>query len=169
MDYVALFRAAAERETFIIVAPDSRIAPNGQPSWQVPDRPGDTTEDLAHIQACLAEVREMPHVQVDTSRTLVAGHSGGGSSAPYVASVDDFYTAFAVLHGGVFAGGLGPRRVRGWLSTGEADVIRPPAGVQSAAAVLRNAGFSVEYHEFHEEHGVGAEEVEALVRWWLHG
>lgn len=55
-----LFRGSAERERFIVVAPDSRVAPNGQPSWQVPDRPGDTSEDHGHIRRCVDEVLAMP-------------------------------------------------------------------------------------------------------------
>lgn len=164
---VALFRDAAERERFTIVAPDSRIAPNGQLSWQVPDQAGDTTEDLGHIQRCVAEVRAMPGVVVDGTHTIIVGHSGGASTAPYVASVDDLYGAFAVLHGGVFVGGLGPRRPRGWFSTGDQDPIRPPAGVQSAADSARGIGLGVELHVFHEGHDVGAEERRAVIAWWL--
>lgn len=166
---VDLFRAAAERERFIVVAPDSRISPTGQPSWQVPDGPGDgPTEDHGHIRRCVDEVLDMPGVRVDIERVLVAGHSGGASTAPYEASVDELYRAFAVLHGGVFAGGLGPRRPRGWFSTGSSDSMRPPRGVREAADQVRRVGFAdVVYREFPEGHEVGGEEVRAVVEWWL--
>jgi len=39
---------------------------------------------------------------------LIAGHSEGGSSALYIASNRPFFTHIAVLHGGVFPGGIGP-------------------------------------------------------------
>jgi poly(3-hydroxybutyrate) depolymerase len=165
---VALLRGAAEERKFIVVAPDSRVAPNGMAAWQVPDRPGDSTDDFGHIRRCLDEVRAMPGVRIDPTRTLIVGHSGGGSTAPYVASNDDFYRAFAVLHGGVFAGGLGPRRVRGWFSTGDRDPIRPFPGVEAACDDVRRVGFDpVELRTFHEGHEIGADELRELVAWWL--
>ena len=165
---VSLFREAAERDNFIIVAPDSMISPQGQATWQVGDHPGDITEDFDHVRQCIDEALRMPEVMVDTTRVLIAGHSGGGSTAPYVASNTEPATAFAVLHGGVFPGGLGPRRVRGWFSTGDSDLLRPSGGVQRAAEDTRRAGFSdVVYREFHEGHEVGPEEVAALITWWL--
>jgi poly(3-hydroxybutyrate) depolymerase len=159
----------AEREKFLIVAPDSRIAPNGLVTWEVPTEPGERTEDWDHVRRCVDELRSIAGVSVDAARTLIVGFSGGGSTAPYVASVDDFYTAFAVLHGGVFVGGLGPRRVRGWLSTGDADSWRPPSQVRESAERVRRLGFgSIVYRVYHEGHELRAEEVEELVEWWLH-
>jgi phospholipase/carboxylesterase len=165
---VGLFRAAAEQEGFIVVAPDSRIAPNGQASWEVADRPGETTADHAHIRRCVDEVLALPGVTVDRTQVLVAGHSGGRSTAPYEASVEGLYTAFAVLHGGVFVGGLGLRRPRGWFSTGAGDSLRPPRSVQGAVAQVKGAGFAdVAYREFPGGHEVGPEELRALLGWWL--
>ena len=165
---VEFFRDAAARESFFIVAPDSRLSPAGQYTWQVGDHPGDVTEDLEHVARCVEELRAMDGVRLDLARVLVVGHSGGASTAPYVASNREPYTAFAVLHGGVFAGGLGPRRMRGWFSTGDADPLRPPAGVQQAADDTRSAGFrDVVYREFHGGHGIGPEELNALMAWWL--
>jgi poly(3-hydroxybutyrate) depolymerase len=167
---VMALHESAEKRKFIVIAPDSRIAPNGLASWQVPDKPGDTTDDYPHIRACVEEVRAMPGVVFDASRTLVAGHSGGASSAPYVASSDDFYGAFAVLHGGVFPSGLGPRRVRGWFSTGEQDPMRPPAGVAAARDAVDKMGFGpLEYRTYPEGHEVGPDELRELLDWWLGG
>jgi poly(3-hydroxybutyrate) depolymerase len=98
---VELFRSAAESEKFVVVAPDSRRAPNGQFTWEVPNHQDDTSGDRARIRACVEEVLAMSGVQIDPGRTFIAGHSGGASTAPYTASVDEFYTAYAVLHGGV--------------------------------------------------------------------
>jgi poly(3-hydroxybutyrate) depolymerase len=165
---VALLRGAAEREGFLVVAPDSRFAPNGPPSWEVPSRPGETTPDADHIRRCVGEVMRMPGVRIDDSRTLIAGHSGGGSTAPYMASTDDLYTAFAVLHGGAFPSGLGPRRVRGWFSTGETDTLRPVSRVAADAASVRAVGFDqLAVRTFPGGHEIGPEELHALLRWWL--
>jgi poly(3-hydroxybutyrate) depolymerase len=167
---VGLFRKAAESQRFVIVAPDSRIAPNGQPSWEVPSKPGETTEDADHIRRCVDELRAMPGVRIDDARTLIAGHSGGASTAPYVASTDELYSAFAVLHGGAFPGGLGPRRVRGWFSTGDSDPLRPASRVGADASAVRAAGFdAVVFRTFKGGHDVGPEELDALMRWWLGG
>ena len=167
---VGRFRSAAEQRKFIVVGPDSRISPDGQRTWQVPDQPNDTTEDSGHIRRCLDEVRSMAGVLIDPARTLIAGHSGGGSTAPYMASVDRDFSSFAVLHGGVFAGGLGPRRTRGWFSTGDADGLRPISGVQRAAEAVGRLGFGpVVLRTFHEGHEIGDDELRELVAWWLGG
>lgn len=166
---VEWLRESAERERFIIVAPDSRVAPSGEATWEV----GDTlsapkTGDFTHVQRCVDEVLAMPGVEIDATHVLIAGHSGGASSAPYIASWDDRYTEFAVLHGGAWPGGLGPHKVRGWFSTGTTDTMRPLAGVQAAAEGVRRVGFmSVEVHTFTGGHGVGDDELRALLAWWL--
>ncbi len=134
------FREAAEREKFMVVAPDSRLAPDGKDSWEVGDHAGEITPDFLHARACVAELLAMPGVRLDPTHVLIAGHSGGGSTAPYVATNEEPYTAFAVLHGGVFAGGLGKRTVRGWFSTGQTDGLRGPAGMQEAATRAKAAG-----------------------------
>jgi poly(3-hydroxybutyrate) depolymerase len=167
---VDLFREAAQRERFIVAAPDSRVDPEGQASWEVPDRPGLTTDDTDHIRRCVDEVLAMPDVHIDLGRTIIVGHAGGGTTAPYVASGVGLYRAFAVLHGGVLTASLGNRRVRGWFSTGDADTVRPPRLVERAADEMRRAGFgSVVSRVFHEGHDVGPDEVHALVDWWLRG
>ena len=57
---VAVLRKYATAFTFAIVAPDSRVSPAGQYTWQVGDSPGDVTEDYAHTLACIAEFRAQP-------------------------------------------------------------------------------------------------------------
>jgi len=167
---VDLFREAAQREKFIVAAPDSRVSPEGQASWEVPDRAEITTDDMDHIRRCVDEVLAMSDVHIDLGRTIIVGHAGGGSMAPYVASRVDLYRAFAVLHGGVLTASLGNRRVRGWFSTGDADTVRPPRLVERAADEMLRAGFgSVVSRVLHEGHDVGPDEVRALVDWWLRG
>jgi poly(3-hydroxybutyrate) depolymerase len=161
------FKALADDIGFVVLGPDSGKAPNGQYAWEVGDSPGDVTADRRHVVACVEEVMQKAHV--DPLRVLVAGHSAGASSAPYLATNDAVFSSFAVLHGGVVEGGLGPLRPRGWFSSGSGDTIRPAAGVASAADVLKKKlGFTdIELRTFKGGHDVSREETKALVRWWL--
>lgn len=165
---VAGFRAMADAKGFVIVAPDSRRTPDGRWSWEVGDHAGEVTDDYRHVMACIREVTAIPGLRIDLAHVLVAGHSGGGSSAPYLATNEPLFTAFAVLHGGVFPGGLGAHGVRGWFSGGSRDPIRPAAGVTSAADAARAAGVAdVEMHVFEGGHEVSPAEMDALIAWWL--
>jgi phospholipase/carboxylesterase len=129
---VGAFRDLADARRFVIVAPDSRRSPNGQWTWQVGDKPDDVTEDLRNVVASLDEVADHLGPTVDLTRVLIVGYSGGASAAPYIASNRGPFSAFGVLHGGVFANGLGARHVRGWFSTGARDPARPPVHVKRA-------------------------------------
>jgi predicted esterase len=164
---VQAFRALADERGFAILAPESRVAPDGQITWEVGDAPGDITDDRRHVMACLAELLATEHLTLDPLHVLVAGHSGGASSAPYVATNEEPFTAFAVLHGGAFPGGFGHRSVRGWFSTGGADPIRPPSMVTRAYEASRGPGSRYEVHVFAGGHELGAEERRALIAWWL--
>jgi poly(3-hydroxybutyrate) depolymerase len=161
-------RAFADRERFIIVAPDS-VSLAGV--WGVGQRPDEVTEDYRHVMRCLHEVRALPGVRVDPAYVLIAGYSVGGSVAPYLASHEDAFTAFAVLHGHVVPGGLGARRVRGWLSAGDRDRRRTVEHVRLAAEYLaRRAQFrQIETRVFASDHALGDEEINQLVAWWLAG
>jgi predicted esterase len=163
---VAVFRNLAEETGFAIVAPDSRVSPDGQFTWEVGDQPGEITEDLTHALACLEELAE--RLESSPSSLLAAGHSGGGSSAPYIATNHATFSAFAVLHGGVIAGGIGSNIIPGWLSTGEDDSIRPPDHIQDAADQLDALGFFDLRVEFYPGgHSINPSEAADLVEWWL--
>jgi predicted esterase len=166
---VTFLHEIAEREKIIVVAPDSNAAPDGTYTWQVADRQSDPiTDDLTHAQRCVQEVLALPDVEIDRTHVLVMGHSGGGSFAPYLASHDELYTAFASLHGGAFPGGLGKHRVRGWFSTGTEDQIRPVDGVIKAADGTRSVGFAqVEVRTYRGGHHIAQGELEDLIAWWL--
>jgi len=86
---VGVFHQEAQKRKFFIVAPDSRVAPNGQYSWEVADHAGEITDDYVHVRDCVAELRAMPGVQIDTAHVFIVGFSGGGSMAPYVATNGD--------------------------------------------------------------------------------
>ena len=99
---------------------------------------------------------------------MAIGFSGGGSSAPYFATNYDDCTAFAVLHGGVFTGGIGDNITAGWFSTGTQDSVRTPSSVESAAESMKSLGFSdVVYYDFDGGHSLISSEKKALIDWWL--
>lgn len=156
----------AEERRVILLAPDSRRSPQGTLTWQVGDS-GEITPDFHHTQAAVAEILALPGVRIDPGHVLAVGYSGGGSSAPYVATWDARFTAFAVLHGGVFPGGLGTNRVPGWFSTGDADDVRSPATVRQAAESVGTKAASIQFHTFAGGHELTHAELEALTDWWL--
>jgi poly(3-hydroxybutyrate) depolymerase len=167
---IQAFRPLADERGFAILAPESRVAPDGEINWEVGDHPGDVTDDRRHVMACFAELLSVLSNQgltLDPRHVLVAGHSGGASSAPYLATNEEPFNAFAVLHGGAFPGGFGRRRVRGWFSTGNADPIRPPEMVTRAYEAARVPAVPFEMHVFAGGHEMGQEERRALVSWWL--
>lgn len=164
------FRALAQEWGFAMVAPDSRVSPDGVFTWEVGDHAGEITEDYAHTLACVDEVAGRPDVEVDPGHVAVAGHSGGASSAPWIASYEERFTAFAVLHGGVIEGGIGGHVVPGWFSTGEDDTIRPPDHVQGAMEYMEGLGFGdLEFHVYPGGHDMGEAEKAEMIAWWLEG
>jgi poly(3-hydroxybutyrate) depolymerase len=166
--FLSSFSAQALARGFAIVAPDSRVSPAGDFTWEVGTEPGEITPDYTHALNCIDELREEHDLLIDPQHVLAAGYSGGASSAPYLASNEDLFSAFASLHGGVFPGGVGDHIVRGWFSTGEDDDLRSPDHVQDHLDSLVPLGFDdLELHVFPGGHGLSGEEVDALVDWWL--
>jgi predicted esterase len=161
------FLPFAQKRGIVMVAPDSRRSPDGNFTWQVSDEPNDLTDDFHHTLRCLEEVLGTPNVVIDSERVLAAGYSGGGSSAPYFATNERRIREFAVLHGGVFATGLGPNRVRGWFSTGEADTARSPEAVRTAAASAGSRVGAIEVRTYPGGHELSERELTELVEWWL--
>jgi len=167
-EMITTFRELAAKRGFAIVSPSSNFVSEASAyTWRVGDKPNDFPDDYRHVKACLDELLSHSEVAFDTRRVLAVGFSGGASSAPFLATNTEPYTAFAVLHGGVFMGGLGARHVPGWFSTGSADSLRPPPHVQSQMDPMARAGFDVVYREFPGGHETSTEETTALVDWWL--
>jgi poly(3-hydroxybutyrate) depolymerase len=157
------WQAAAEERGIALVAPDSRVSPGGQFTWEVGGPNDAPTEDVVHALACLEETLALG---VEADRIVTAGFSGGGSSAPYHASLDGRFTGFGSLHGGVFPTGLGDNEVRGWFSTGEDDTLRPPDMVQDDAKGLQLYGWTdVTVEIFAGGHNVSTEERGAFLDW----
>jgi predicted esterase len=84
-----------------------------------------------------------------------------------VATRDPRFKGFAVLHGGVFPGGLGSNRVPGWFSTGDDDGVRTPAAVRQAAESVGTKATSIHFRTFPGSHALGGAEIDALIDWWL--
>lgn len=167
VEMVETFRSLAKERRFAIIAPDSRDH-SGQLTWEVGDKQGDVTPDLTHTVDCIAWVRSHAGFLLDESHVLIAGYSGGGSSAPYIASNRAGFTHTAVLHGGVFPGGIGSQRIPAWFSTGEQDRLRPVELVQQAAASLSSLGFTtVTFHSYPGGHELSDAELRDLIDWWL--
>jgi poly(3-hydroxybutyrate) depolymerase len=159
-------RALAERERFIAVAPDS-VSVAG--TWLIAQASQGVTEDYRHVVGSVREVLALPDVHVDPAHVLIAGFSVGGGAAAYIASHEDLFSAFAVLHGHVVVDGMGPRRVRAWLSTGDQDRLRTAESIQSLADHLtrREAFPEVETRLLRADHRLREDELAALVAWWL--
>jgi predicted esterase len=174
---IAAFRGLAQERHFAIVAPDSRrvtiAPPDPRPpgdyyTWEVGDHPGEVTPDLTHTISCIEWVRSHTGLAVDLTHVLIAGYSGGGSSAPYIGSNRPPFTHIAILHGGVFTGGLGPRRTPVWLSTGLEDPLRPVDQVRQSASAFVGLGFRpMSYRSYPGGHGLSEAEVRDLIVWWL--
>jgi poly(3-hydroxybutyrate) depolymerase len=165
-DVIGRVRPLAEREKFIAVAPESASVAG---VWLVRPDSGKATEDHRHVVDCVQEVVAFRDVRVDPTRVLIAGFSAGGGAAAHIASHEDVFTAFAILHGHAALDALGPRRVRGWLSTGDQDRTRPVASIRDLADELKGRrGFpDVDVRVFRAGHALGPDELDALVAWWL--
>ena len=138
-------------------------------TWRVGDKRGDVTRDLAHARRCIEELQSEMKVPVSEVGWLALGFSGGASSAPYAATNDARFSAFAVLHGGVFTGGLGDHHPRGWFSTGKHDPARPPHHVLAQANSFRAArpedDVTVRFYEV--GHTVDTRELDDVMNFWL--
>jgi len=164
----SLFESLASELGVAIVAPDSRQSPDGQYTWEVGTEPDEITPDLTHALACVDELIARNDWTLDTDHVMAAGFSGGASSAPYLATNDDLFTAFAVLHGGVYAGGLGDNIVPGWFSTGKDDDARPPEAVQEAYESVEALGFEdLVFTLYAGGHELSDQEKADVLDWWL--
>lgn len=164
---LATFMPEAQLRGLIVLGIDSGRAPDGTYAWQVPDRKDDVTPDVLHTRACLAELYATPGLPIDAERVLAAGHASGGSSAAYFGTTEPRIRAFAVLHGGVFVGGLGSSRARGWFSTGRDDPLRPPAVIERAAAATERHAGAITTHLYPGGHALSSGELGDVIAWWL--
>lgn len=161
------FTPWAEAAGLALVAPDSRVSPSGQVTWEVGTEPGEITEDVEHTAACLDELAATEGLTLSEGDWWAAGFSGGGSSAPYYATNDERFLAYASLHGGAFPGGMGENLAQGWFSTGEDDSARPPEMVEADAQAVADAGYpEPELRVYAGGHTLSETELDELVAWW---
>ena len=166
---ITMFGDDARAHGFAIVAPDSRADPHGGYNWEVGTKPDEEIEDRDHVMNCIDEVLAFG-LEIDAAHVMAAGFSGGASSAPYIATNEEMFTACASLHGGVFPSGLGDNDVPCWFSTGKDDDARTPAHVEANAQSMTDAGYTgVEFYVFPGGHDVSEKERDALFAWWLGG
>ncbi len=67
----------------------------------------------------------------------------------------------------MFPGAFGDNQVRGWLSTGDADGVRPPSELSGYEATLDAMGYDVELHTYPGGHELSEIERDELIAWWL--
>src|SRR5262245_28271770 len=91
VDILGRLRTIAERERFIVVAPDSASITG---AWLVDQRSDTAAEDYRHVMDCVHEVLALPGVQIDRTHVLIAGFSVGSGLAFFIASREDLFTAF---------------------------------------------------------------------------
>lgn len=164
------FAGEARRRGFAAVAPSSGRASSGGLGWELADGPGARSDDHEHVLACIEEARERGDFEPDEERVLIAGYGTGGAAAAQIATNEPFFTSFAVLHGDIRPETTGGNAPRGWFSTSESDRSHPPRRVERWARRLRGGGAHPEI-VFQLFPGGGArpaaEEIEALLDWWL--
>ena len=98
------FDAKANREGFLLVAPEGTGNPRG---WYTGFGPGGSIDDVGFIGALIDTLAA--HYRVDRSRVYVAGHSNGGVLAHHIAS--DLSPRIAAA--AVVAGAIGVRSATG--------------------------------------------------------
>ena len=163
-----MFEELASELGVAIVAPDSRQDPDGNYNWEVGTEPDEVTPDYTHALACMDELLARNDWTLDTDHVMAAGFSGGASSAPYLATNEDVFTAFAVLHGGVYTGGLGDNIIPGWFSTGKDDDARTPEAVQEAYESVEALGFEdLVFALYAGGHELSDQEKADVLDWWL--
>lgn len=157
---VDLFRQQADRYNFIILAPDSN---HSRPEWQDYLNSNDTH----HTNNCIQELIGKDKVQIDSTKILTAGWSGGGWFASYYATNNSICTSYAVLHGGVTLDNIGPNIIPGFFSSGEDDGICSPPYVKWFENELKRKGYPTIFQVFPGDHFIHEQERETLINWWL--
>lgn len=153
---------------FIIVAPSSRLSPEGVATWEIGDGPNEKSEDFFHAVNCLNEVREFEGVQIDETQILALGYSAGGTFAPYFATNGDTAHQFASLHNALHIPSLGSRIMPGWLSTGLSDPLSPPEELLVSLGALEELGYGeILFKTYNTDHSLVVPELRDVIKWWL--
>lgn len=135
------WKEVAKREGIIIVAPE---ASNGQ-SWRIPEDVPDAIYDLVEIVKA--------KYPVNPRRVYLFGHSGGATTALYLALLESEYFAAAAVHAGALRPGDEPyigrarRKTPISIIVGTNDPFFPLAAVRATRDMLNPRGFSVQLSE----------------------
>lgn len=141
MSLIGPWRALAQKEGLILVAPDSNDPLHWDYQKDAPD----------FLQAVLTQV-ESDHV-VDTQRVYLFGHSAGSMYALLLAIAESEYFAAIAIHAGSLAEDnfklipTAKRRIPISIWAGTNDSLFPPAVVIATRNAFKNAGFHAELHE----------------------
>ena len=158
---VQRFRAYADDLGMAFVAPDSREA-----TWDRADR---LTKDVAFIDAALAVAYR--RINAIPDRLRIAGFSDGASYSLSVGLTNgDLFGRILALSPGF----MDPARLRGkpaiYVTHGTRDDILPIERTsRRIVPVLKQAGYSVDYHEFDGRHETPPEICRPGFEWLISG
>ena len=155
------FSTYADELGIAFVAPDST-----EVSWDRADR---LTKDVAHIDAALAVAYRRVNTRPD--RVRIGGFSDGASYSLSVGLTNgDLFGRILALSPGF----MDPARLRGrpeiYLTHGVRDDILPIERTsRRIVPVLKNAGYTVHYHEFDGRHETPREICQPGFEWLVEG
>jgi len=141
MSLIGPWRALAQKEGIILVAPDSSDPLHWDYQKDSPD----------FLHAVLTQV-ETDHI-VDTQRVYLFGHSAGSMYALLLAIAESEYFAATAIHAGSLAEDnfklipTAKRRTPISIWAGTNDALFPPAVVIATRNAFKTAGFPAELHE----------------------
>lgn len=157
---LALFRALADKNGFILLVPESR-----KRTW---DRIIDKTfgPDLAYIDRALKFA--FASTNIDSKHVGIAGFSDGASYALGLGQTNgDLFTHIAAFSPGGSSPGVLVGRPPVFVIHGvQDDVLNIDECSRKIVPALKEAGYSVEYHEFQGQHLV-TPEGKALMAMWF--
>jgi phospholipase/carboxylesterase len=159
-DWFGSYSRRAEAGRFIIIAPESRGKTWGSSA--------DFGPDVSRINRALAVV--FSRYAIDRDRIIVGGLSDGASYALSLGLVNgDRIRGVIAFSPGYIIG----RQSRGhpsfFVSHGLRDAMLPVAQTRIFVALLRNAGYAVDYREFNGGHEIPSAISDAAMAWveWI--
>jgi phospholipase/carboxylesterase len=166
-DMIRRFKDEADRRGIVLLAPDSargtwdavtEVARGHEPAFG---------EDVARIDAVLKEA--FAHVAVDPKRMAIAGISDGAGYALSLGTRNSalFPMTMAFSAGMIVTGDTGPSS-RIFVSHGDMDRVLPIAlSRDGIVPALRQAGFKVEFMQFHGGHELPNDVLDRALDSWL--
>ncbi len=158
-DLVPLFNESADREGFLILAPDSRAR-----TWDAIH--GELGPDVAFIESALNEV--LANFAIDPRRLSLAGFSDGASYALTLGTTNGDLFPHIMAFSPCRARTLTPRgRPSIFVSHGTRDeVLVIDHCSRALVPKLKANGYNVAYEEFDGGHTVPPEIAQKAIQWW---